>query len=355
MFKFNELRQVHLEITNNCQASCPMCSRNHHGGQDNPLLNINNWSLAHYKNTMTEDVLKQIEAVFFCGNFGDPLLNKDLLDMCSYTTATNPNLQIRIHTNGSIHNPDWWTRLAGALPKNHIVIFGVDGLEDTNHIYRVGTNFKKIMENASAFIQAGGRANWTYIVFKHNEHQVEQARQMSIELGFEIFTRKNSSRFLLDESFPVLDKSGNVAYKLEPASESKIVFIDRKVVENYKQIVAASEIDCHALNSKEVYIDAFGRLFPCCWLASTPYNYTETTSEIAGIRQVMLDQYNSMIEDFGGIDNIDTKYNSIESIIDSDAYQTIWSKYWSDPKMVTCARICGKNKLSKPMDQFEYD
>ena len=73
---------------------------------------------------------------------------------------------------------------------------------------------------------------------------------------------------------------------------------------------------------------------------------------ILEVRQVMIDQYNSMIDDFGGIDNIDTQYHSIKSIIDSDTYQTVWDRYWADPKMVTCARACGINLLSKPIDQF---
>jgi hypothetical protein len=163
---------------------------------------------------------------------------------------------------------------------------------------------------------------------------------------------KDSSRFVLDKKFPVLSSQGVVSHFLEPATESKIVFIDRKVLDNYQQIVASSTIECYAQQQKEIYIDAFGRLFPCCWLASTPYNYTEDGSKILEVRKVMNDQYNDMIEDFGGIDNIDTKYNSVKSIINSKAYQTVWDRYWSDPKMVTCARACGVNALSKPIDQF---
>ena len=38
MFSFSDLENIHLEITNRCQASCPMCSRNYHGGLENPLI-----------------------------------------------------------------------------------------------------------------------------------------------------------------------------------------------------------------------------------------------------------------------------------------------------------------------------
>ena len=65
MFKFSELHQIHLEITNNCQASCPMCSRNHHGGIDNPLIKINSWTLEHFRHTINQEVLDQINALYF--------------------------------------------------------------------------------------------------------------------------------------------------------------------------------------------------------------------------------------------------------------------------------------------------
>jgi hypothetical protein len=329
-----------------------MCSRNHHGGIDNPLIQINNWTLEHFKNTINVEVLDQIDALYFCGNFGDPLLNTDLIEMIEYAVASKPAIEIRVHTNGSLRNTAWWERLARAMPVNHVVIFAIDGLDDTHSVYRIGTDYNQILRNASAFIKAGGVAEWAFIRFNHNAHQVDTAKSIASEIGFQRFVMKDSSRFVLDNKFPVLDKIGNVTHYLEPATESKIVFINRKVLDNYKQIVAASTIDCYAQKNREIYIDAFGRVFPCCWLASTPYNYTEDGSSILEVRQVMTNQYNSMIADFGGIDNIDTQYNSIKSIIDSDAYQTVWNTYWTDPKMVTCARACGTNALSKPIDQF---
>lgn len=352
MFKFNELKQIHLEITNNCQASCPMCSRNHHGGQDNPLIKINNWTLDHYKHTINDEVLNQIESIFFCGNFGDPLLNNDLIEMIEYTVSIKPEIEIRIHTNGSLRNNTWWNRLAKALPKRHLLVFALDGLSETHSLYRIGTDYHQILRNATAFIQAGGNAEWCFIRFKHNEHEVDTAKNIAMDLGFKSFTMKDSSRFLLESSFPVLDKAGNVVNKLEPAGESKIVFIKKKDIDDYKSIVENSTIECYALQNKEVYIDAFGRLFPCCWLASAPYNYDDPKSEILSVKQEMLKQYYSLIEDLGGIDNVDTSNRSIKDIIDSEEYQTVWDKYWHTEKLITCARTCGVNKLSKPIDQF---
>lgn len=350
MFKFEELKQIHLEITNNCQAHCPMCSRNHHGGMENPLIKVNNWTLEQFQNTITEEVLMQVDGIYFCGNFGDPLLNSELIDMIDYAVDIRPSIEIRIHTNGSLRSLQWWERLARALPKNHSVIFAIDGLSDTHHLYRIGTDYDQIIRNASTFIEAGGRAEWAFIRFKHNEHQVETAKKIASDLGFQQFVMKDSSRFLMDRKFPVLSQHGVISHFLEPATESKIVFVSKQVIDNYKSLVESSVIDCQAYNNKEVYIDAFGRLFPCCWIAAVPYNYNH--DEISEIKQALLDQYNSMIEDFGGIDQIDTKYHSVKSIINSNTYQTVWKKYWTTDKMIMCAKTCGTSAISKPSEQF---
>lgn len=349
MFKFTELEQIHLEITNNCQASCPMCNRNINGGLDNPLIKIRNWTLDEFKTVMSVDVLNQIRSYYFCGNFGDPILNNDLIDMCSYSKDTAPDVQVTIHTNGGARSRAWWTKLAHSLPKNHRVVFALDGLEDTHHLYRVGTQFSDVVENARAFILAGGIAEWVFIKFKHNEHQVEQAQQMSEELGFKHFTLKNSSRFILEPRVKVLDRQGNIMHYIEPATDVPLKFIDKKVIEAYKDVVSKSVIECKSQKEKEIYIDAFGDLVPCCWIASVPYSYINP-DEALEVRTEMLRQHNQLMEKLG---NVNTFNKSVKDIIESTEYQTVWNEYWTTNKLITCARTCGVNtNFAKPRDQI---
>lgn len=355
MFPFKELKNIHLEITNNCQASCPMCARNILGGLENPLIKTQNWTFDEYKTIMSETVLNQIEGMYFCGNFGDPLLNNDLIDMCAYSTIVNPNLIVRIHTNGSLRNTSWWKKLASVLPKEHKVIFALDGLEDTHSLYRIGTDFNKILENAKAFIEAGGVAEWVFIRFKHNEHQVEEARALAKELGFSTFSLKDSSRFLIEPKIDVVDSNGNKTHTIEPSSEIPIKFIDKKIIETYKDWVSASTIDCQSYNQREVYIDAYRNLFPCCWLASIPYTVVERDGPVMPVRTEILNQYNDLVNTMGGIDTLNTLTNRVEDIIDSEIYQTVWTEYWTTKKLITCARACGINdvKFVRPRDQFK--
>ena len=265
MFAFEELKQVHLEITTRCQASCPMCSRNYHGGLENPNLKLNDWTLDEFISIFDSTLVKQLSGVYFCGNFGDPIINNDLAEMCEHLTVNGPNLSVRIHTNGSARSLDWWSNLYTKLPTDHVVVFALDGLADTHSIYRIGTNFNQILKNAQSFINAGGIAEWVFIKFKHNEHQVDEARRIAKELGFQRFSVKNSSRFLTDDKFDVYDKDGNVIYHLEPPSNNEIQFISKDIVDNVDTWLDTVEIECHVDKHKEIYMDAHRMIWPCCF------------------------------------------------------------------------------------------
>lgn len=353
MFKFNELKSIHLEISNNCQASCPMCTRNVHGGMENPLLEIENWTLKRFRTAISPDVIQQINKLYFCGNFGDPILNADLPDMCAYAKEVDPNIQIRIHTNGSARSVQWWQNLARSLPEDHAVVFAIDGLEDTHALYRIGTDYHTILRNAQAFIQAGGRAEWAFLRFRHNEHQVEQARLLAKQLNFVAFTMKDSSRFVLSSQFPVWNKQGETVYNLEPSQHTQIKFISKKDVDNYKKLIDHVEIDCFVKREKEIYLDAKGHLLPCCWISSLPYQYIDHEGELIPARIEMREQYHALIESLGGLPRLRIDQHSLKEIIDSEEYQTVWDRYWHKDKLITCARICGKsNAFSNPNDQF---
>lgn len=350
MFKFTELAQIHLEITNNCQAKCPMCNRNVNSGLPNPLIKIQNWSIDDFKAIMTTEVLSQINGYYFCSNFGDPMMNNDLIEMCKHSSTVAPTVNITIHTNGGARNNDWWKELAHSLPSKHSVVFALDGLSDTHHLYRVDTKFETVIEHAKSFIEAGGNADWVFIKFKHNEHQVEEARQMSIVLGFKNFIIKNSSRFILEPVVNVLDKTGKLMHKIEPSIDTPLKFLDKKIIDSYKEVVQKSIIHCKVQHSKEIYIDAYKDVYPCCWIASVPYSYIDKDGS-AEVRYEMLRQHKELMLTLG---NTNALVRSLKEIVESTEYQTIWNEYWTTNKLITCARTCGVSdiKFAQPKDQI---
>jgi len=363
MFKFNELKTVHLEISTRCQASCPMCPRNWHGGLENPNLQIADWSYEDFVKIFDQKTLDQIITIYFCGNFGDPIMNDHLINMCQYVKDRAPQMDIRIHTNGGARSKRWWQALYQALPEKHVVIFALDGLEDTHSLYRIGTKYENVVRNAEYFINEGGKAEWVFIKFKHNEHQVEEAERRSQSLGFERFTVKNTTRFVGEDKFAVYDKEGQTQYYLEPPSDNKVTFITPEQIRNYKTVLANSNIECYVQQNKEIYIDAHKRVFPCCFLASAPYNYrletlpydeNNTLSIVRNIKLQQLAQYDDLVTTLGGIENLSAINRTVKDIIDDGRWQGCWDDYWNEKKLITCARVCGNmiDNFSKPIDQF---
>ena len=117
------------------------------------------------------------------------------------------------------------------------VIFAIDGLEDTNHLYRVNTNFNKIMENAKAFINAGGLARWDFIAFAHNEHQIEEAKALAEQMGFVKFRYKKSNRYVIPTHY-----AGDSEEKVETKTELKFV-AKQHVAKQKKQAKTQEEKD----------------------------------------------------------------------------------------------------------------
>ncbi len=132
-------------------------------------------------------------------------------------------------------------------------------------------------------------------------------------------------------------------------SNLPLKFIDKKIIHAYKTIVSSSVIHCKAKHEKEIYIDAYGEVLPCCWLASVPYSYINQDDALE-VRIEMSSQHQELVH---GLGNINAFTKPIKDIIESDEYQTAWDAYWTTNKLITCARTCGINTdFAKPRDQI---
>jgi len=319
-----------------------MCPRNIHGGIENPLLPINEWSLDDFKKIFTTDILAQLELIDFCGNFGDPLMNSDLVSMCEYVKVNAPNIKVVIHTNGSLKSTAWWKSLYHALPENHIVAFALDGLEDTHSLYRIGTNYNLIIKNAKTFIDEGGSAEWVFIRFKHNEHQVSQVEFLSNSLGFKKFTVKNSKRFA--KPFPVVDSTGKFLYNIEQTSDSVIKFVSKSDVAGHQNWPDADKINCMAIANKDLYIDAHYQLSPCCMIGAFLY----TNYDVDLYKSYNLFQKDSIVEEGAkvqeqvlGFPRFNVLELGLQNIVNTEQWQTMWQQKWKDKSSSTCIIMCG--------------
>ena len=127
-----------------------------------------------------------------CGNNVDPIYLSQFLQLCPRLKENN--CKINITTNVSAKTKSWWKKLNSILDENDILQFSIDGLEDTNHLYRKNAKWNSIMEGIKVFAERKCKLSWKYIVFKHNQHQLKDAKGLSEKFGFDHFQFEHSDR-----------------------------------------------------------------------------------------------------------------------------------------------------------------
>ena len=246
----SHIKEIHIEPTSLCNAECPQCARNILGTGLNPNVQLGSLDIGFFESTFNEKNIKNINKIFFCGNVGDPCATPDLLKILQYLKILKKDLVLGLNTNASLKRPEWFGQLGKILsgPLDYVV-FSIDGLEDTNHLYRRNTNFKKIMDNARAFIDTGASAHWDMLVFEHNKHQVEECQQRAMESGFKWFRSKTTDRW---DTYPQAI--------IKPADSYEAV--------DYTESVPECEKD----RDSSIFLDYTGQWWPCCHMAEAYLN-----------------------------------------------------------------------------------
>lgn len=341
MYKLKDVKTVQAEISSYCNAACPQCPRNVFGGNTISELPLNKWSISDFDYIFPVSLQQQLTTFYFCGTYGDPMTNNNIGHMCQSLRSNNPHINIGIHTNGSIGHTDLYLELASTV---NFIAFGIDGLEDTNHVYRRKTKWDKIIEKASAFISAGGYAIWDFIVFEHNEHQVDQARQLSKQLGFKEFCIKKTGRFLnrlheFNDHQDVQGPSGTIDYTIKlPTNQAYVNNAYSDISDmpklQFTQYLSKCEIQCNADKIKELYIGADGFVFPCGWLHDRLYGpEVKDHKDHATIKTLM--------NQIGGWQQANIFYNSLQHIVDTGWFQIITDTWHNDQRLERCAMMCG--------------
>lgn len=242
------IRVLHIEPTDVCQAACPLCARETDSNFKKDVKH--HLRIEQIQQHFSDRVISGLDKMFMCGNYGDPAAGYYTQDIYQYFKKINPNIVLGMNTNGALQSTFWWHGLGRILqgPQDYCV-FSIDGLEDTNAVYRKNVVWSKLMANAEAFIAAGGSAHWDMLVYKHNQHQVEACEQLARNMGFRWFRAKVSKRGFTDRL------EAPMSWKL-PVSKT-------------------GRIKCHALEERSMYIDAQGRVSACCWLGGRQQDFVK--------------------------------------------------------------------------------
>lgn len=273
MLKLSEVRSVHVELTTNCNARCPMCMRNYRGLDYNSGYPLCELSVVDFKHILPPSILPQLtQGVSFNGNLGDFASAKNALEIVEY--LVEHRVKVKINTNGGLRNSSWWRRLA--LPGVEIG-FALDGLADTHELYRLDTVWQRVIDHAQAFIDAGGQAVWRFIPFEHNQHQEQQCRDLAKSMGFVKFENIYDGR----DTGPVFGRTGEFSHHIgrpysdqvpdiKPLLENHITWYDAKTYRSSKDTPDLT-INCFHKRNKEIYIAADGSVYPCCYLGFYPH------------------------------------------------------------------------------------
>jgi MoaA/NifB/PqqE/SkfB family radical SAM enzyme len=247
-----------LEITNRCNLECLRCARTDFIEQFPKAWQNYDLNLSDFKKFINP-VIDQVHIFEFKGTMGDPIFHPNFIDWIKW--AKSIDKKVKIHTNGQ-SGPALWRKLSLLLDNEDTVILGIDGLPSNFMYYRINARWKNI-EHCVEELKGICTLVWQYIIFKYNQDNVEEAKQLSIDLGFDNFMIMNSNRWLNEKDWL---KPNNAQSRPSEKQE-----IDPDCFKNPMHIVTAD-----------------GYYMPCCYLIDHHYRYKTPWAKTFDIQKVTI-------------------------------------------------------------------
>ena len=191
---------VFLEVNNICNLHCPFCLTGKGKTADREKRNM---SLSEMKRSIEElyDYLYFIQLY----NWGEPLLNKNLFKFIDYVHRR------RIFTMASSNMNFIRSDVAEQVVTSGLDYFiaAIDGFSANSYTkYRRGGNFENAIKNLKEVLNIRKRmgrsrpfVEWQYVVFKHNQHEIGEARRFALDIGVDYF---------------LANAKGYAAFKIQP-------------------------------------------------------------------------------------------------------------------------------------------
>lgn len=353
-------RKLQVEIGNFCNAECLGCVRT----SNDALQRIEHEGHFFvepdaFKNILLSETGKHIQQIEFCGNIDEPLAHPKFFEILDVIYHFSPSMKIEIHTNGAVKDTAFHKKLGEKILKfqqgdsvgsSSKVRYSIDGLADSVYTYRGLKNYNKIIENAKAYISTGAPAVWQMLTFPWNEHEVEQCKNLSREMGFDHFNVRIDRSHASSRSKEWIDKFRSRDRKINKfkdvmVTDDLIDSLESDRAEKYYNLrefdwSAVHNIDCFFSNEKALFIDHKSRVWPCCFLANpefrNKYQYAETVIKL----------YKKYGEHFNNL-----KHNSFDSIMSNNWYAEELTSSWNEKHelqsgcMSQCINQCTKNSI----------
>jgi hypothetical protein len=254
----DQFQGFHIEATNICTLKCPRCSRTEFieqfpGKWKNYSVNLDN-----LKTFIDVDLTDKI--VDIRGSYGDPIYYSRLVELVTWIKQSGG--YILLSTNGSYSTEEQWRGLAEVLDPRDTVIFAVDGVPENFTTYRVNADWATIERGIKIITKSRAQTRWEYLPFSFNTHTIEQARQLSIDLGIKEFVVKPSDRWQSDDDW--LRPKG-------PGYTNEVKIVSLK---QWRDSEVKTDINPRCfIRHWDHYVSAEGYYTPCCFIADHRYYY----------------------------------------------------------------------------------
>jgi len=170
MFTPKDKKAITIDTSSRCTLECAECWRQKNRNKGlNPSLNGRDVSIEDIKK-----LLPYYDHFLFCGQFSDPIFNKDIIPILELLYAYNKEVNFNTAATSRKHNKEWYEAAFKAHPKAKWT-FGIDGLPKDSEWYRVNQDGEFLFEMMILAAESGINTFWQYIVFSYNEDTIEEA------------------------------------------------------------------------------------------------------------------------------------------------------------------------------------
>lgn len=181
---------IQVDASLHCQLACPLCPTG--DGRVRQALGAGHLRLADFEALLDRN--PQIEQVEL-SNYGEMFLNPQLADIlaCAFQRKVTVSGSNGVNLNFAREDA------LDALVRYRVraLTCSIDGAtQETYSRYRVNGNLSRVLEHVDKIRELRAKRQsafpllyWQFVVFGHNEHEIEAARSMAAERGMEFITK----------------------------------------------------------------------------------------------------------------------------------------------------------------------